>query len=380
VIKYSSVFVVLLSLYFFSSNFSKLVPILGYYNQIIVVFLIIIQFFFLYDQINTKSIVLISLVLLFQGSYIFYGAILHGDTLDLAIKNSRYLLVFFLFPSFIHLTIKNELERLLKPLSFIMTFKVMVVFVIILDLSFGEMLSKSYMYEYSEMLVHPYLGVYRVFDSFIIFFPLVFYAAKYFNLILKVFIHVILFVYVIFSFAVGMYFVYVIVAIFYASKKVIFCILCVLISACIIFDVSQLFDLVLRVYHSKMDDSVGVKAQQVYWIVDNISLFGIGVGYVFNINGRIDTMLENLHIYWLATYGIIGASLFYFFTVVTPTYIYIRYQKINDIKVVFTVYASSLLASLVNPFALSGMVFMFLVMLISYSLTHNKNSTSFYNN
>jgi len=365
-------FIILLSIYFTLSSFSRLIPIIGLYYQLIIIVLVFAQFMILKSVLTNIVLVFLFGVYSFQLLYVLYGTILNSEDISIAINNSKYLLIFILLPTFIYIVKEEKLQLLLKYLSLSMLIKVCIIFILIIDLSFGHKIFESYILNNTNLLVHPYMGVYRVFDSFIVFFPLTFYIINKLNIVLKIIFHFIVFCYILFSFATGMYLVYLLVSLYFIPRKYIYLILLLITINLLFYDYIN-FEILYRLYESKISDSIGVKANQVYWIIENISFFGKGVGYVFNINGRIDSMLENLHIYWLATYGIFGIIIFYSIILIMPIYIHIKFKNILEIKVISMIYLSSLLASLINPYALSGVVFMFYILLIAYWINYSRN-------
>ncbi|MBE0514904.1 hypothetical protein [Sulfurimonas sp.] len=372
-INISFIFVILLSIYFTLSSFNSLIPSIGLYYYSIILIVFFMQLIILKKVLDIKILMLIFGVFSFQLLYIMLGIVLSGENIDIAINNSKYLLIFILLPTFVYIIKENKLELLLKYLSLSMLIKIFVIFFIAIDLSFGNKVLEGYILNNTDLLVHPYFGVYRVFDSFVIFFPLAFYIINKFNITFKIIFHFIVFCYVLFSFATGMYLMYLLISLIVIPRKYIYLIFFLGITSYLLFQNYMDFEILNRLYESKMSDSVGVKANQVYWIMENISFFGQGLGYIFNINGRIDTMLENLHIYWLATYGIIGITIFYSVTLIMPIYISVKFKNLLVIKIISMVYFSALLSSIVNPYALSGVVFMFLILLIAYLMNYNKN-------
>jgi len=363
-IDYSSLIVAILILYFTLSNFSRLIPAIGFYYQLLIIILVVIQFKIMNDWVDRKIIIFVLGIFSFQLLFILYGTIINNGDIIVALYNSKYLLIFILMPIFLYIIKEKKLKLFLKYLSLSMLFKICIIVMISMDLSFGKHISENYMINNSHLLVHPYMGVYRVFDSYLVLFPLAFYAILKLKMYYQILFQIIILLYIIFSFAVGMYFIYIFIGLFFISRKYFYLIFFILLIY-FFYDYTFISEFIYKLYESKLTNSIGVKSNQIFWIKDNISLFGQGLGYSFNINGRIDTMLENLHIYWIATYGIVGVSILYFFILVMPIYIYIKFKNIFEIKIIFMSFLSALLASIVNPYALSGVIFMFLALLIS---------------
>lgn len=98
---YSTLLVVILTLYFTLSNFSRLIPRIEFYYQLLVVILIVLQFRIMNERINNKILIYILGIFSFQLLYILYGVIINNGDIIVALYNSKYLLIFVLMPTFL---------------------------------------------------------------------------------------------------------------------------------------------------------------------------------------------------------------------------------------------------------------------------------------
>lgn len=293
-------------------------------------------------------------------------------------------MVFLLFPTVCYIAKKGMISKLILQLSKVVVLKAAFVSILAVGLiffGFGEFKEFS---GRTTMLIHPFLGAYRVFDSFVIFFLLAFYNFRQRSTSSQFLLIVLMSFYVFISMSIGVIFVYLLSMFFVISKSYLYgtkgklFLTSILMMAFIvvsfflltfgyehmqiIYSTSKLHTLI----QDKLITSAGPKMNQVLWFLDNINLVGFGVGIWFDIQGRVDSILEVLHIYWVSTYGVIGATLFYIFIVVVPFIKTLVLKRHEEIVILSGTFGIVLLCSFTNPYALSGFVFLLVLLVYAF--------------
>ncbi|NOH63932.1 hypothetical protein [Vibrio sp. RE88] len=377
---------------FLLSSFSNVVPSLSGISSVMLVGLIITQCFYL-RKASILAFLLPIGVLIFHGVYLYIGLAFGNGELEIALNNSRYLMVFLLFPTVCYIAQKGMISNLLLQLSKVVVLKAIFVSILAVGLLLGFGGFKAFS-EHTAMLIHPFVGMYRVFDSFVIFFLLAFYNFKQRSTSSQFLLIVLMSFYVFISMSIGVIFVYLISIFFVLSKNYFHGTKGKLLLASVLAMVLILVTLFLLMFgheymqslystskvHTLIQDklitSAGPKSNQVLWFLDNISLVGFGVGIWFDIQGRLDSMLEVLHVYWVSTYGVIGATIFYIFIVIVPFIKTLVLKRYEEIVILSGTFGIILLCSFTNPYALSGFVFLLLLLVYAFdSKVLNLNKT-----
>lgn len=381
----------LLAVVFFISSFSDLYPMFSGVSSFFLVFIIFFQFFYI-KKIRLLSLLIPLFVFIFQGFYICKSLIYGSVDVHVALNNSRYMMISLLSPAVFEISKFGGIPILISKLSKIVILKALVVSILAIGLLLDIDIFKSYS-KHTDLLVHPFMGGYRVFDSFVVFFLLAFFEFKYRSLACKMLIFCILTFYVLVSMSFGVVIVYfIMISIFLVkfflcgrlNRILIFSVFLVLFGTFVFLSFTVGYEFFEKIYYAsrlselvqdKLITSVGVKKDQVYWLLDNTTLFGQGVGVWFNIQGRIDSVLEVLHVYWVATYGVVGVTVFYLVIVVIPFMKTVFLNQNEELVIVFGTFASILLCSFTNPYALSGFVFLLVLLVYAYDpLIYGRNS------
>jgi len=120
------------------------------------------------------------------------------------------------------------------------------------------------------------------------------------------------------------------------------------------------------------ETSIFVKIEQFKYLLSNINIFGSGIGYEFQIGERNGFLIENLFLYWLQTYGIIGFIIYCLFMIIYPIYIFVKYKNNKSIFIFGLTYLSIVISSISNPYLMSGTSILILMILISYDIQSTK--------
>jgi len=118
--------------------------------------------------------------------------------------------------------------------------------------------------------------------------------------------------------------------------------------------------------------SIEVKLNQIKYLIDNISFFGQGLGTLIDIQGRVDSMLENTFIYWLVTFGAIGSIVMFTYFVVLPSLISYKFRREPFIIDLFYVNMSLWISTSSNPFLESNVGIMPMLILTSFFINYHR--------
>lgn len=202
---------------FLLSSFSNVIPSLSGISSVMLVGLIVTQFYYL-RKASILSFLLPVGVLIFHGIYLYIGLAFGNGELEIALNNSRYLMIFLLFPTVCYIAQMGMISNLLLQLSRVVVLKAMFVSILAVGLLLGFGEFKAFAGS-TQMLIHPFVGVYRVFDSFVIFFLLAFYNFKQRRESSKLLLILLMSFYVFISMSIGVIFTYLISIFFLVSKN-----------------------------------------------------------------------------------------------------------------------------------------------------------------
>ncbi len=321
---------------------------------------------------NIKGFLYVIMLYIFLGLYILYPLLTNDAYLTYSVTNTKYAMYFIFIFGLINILKYISLETLLYSMSKIFIIKLIVVALISLNMNFGEARFINYLLNVIDLNVHILFGRYRVFDVYLFLFPLLLIYIKDKKKYLKIIIHLLLLFNMLSAMSFGILFAYIVVMLIRYRFIRLGCF--VIISAIYILYYEQLFDLYEIIVVEK-SVSIDVKWNQIIYLCNNLSLFGKGLGTPINIYGRVDSMLENVLIYWFLVYGVIGIIFMIFFFVVFPFFIFYKYKKNYSLNVVFYMHLSVLLSSLTNPYLESVIGIMAMIILVAYYFS--KKSFSF---
>lgn len=367
-----------ISAYFFASSMRVFFPFIGLWFQAIFLLLIIAQFYYIPIRKSYEWVIPL-VVCCFQALFVLYGVLGNENDLGTAFIRSKYLMIFLLLPTFKEIVEANLLNKLLSLLSFTVLVKAVLIITIGMDCYFGNGWISDMLRQHTSLYFGPIMvldvPMYRVFDPFVIFYPIALYQAERASLPVRVLVHILIAGYVFFSMALGLWVIYCVVLCCVVStitlKRIL--VLWSLIALTALPYWHEVEMLVREIWRHKAL-SAGVKWQQLVWISEELSLFGKGVGAHFLINGRADTMLEVLPVYWLATYGIIGSLFFGGGILGFPLMKFSMVKRSFQIRFCYMMFYSALGASLTNPYAICGLVFMFLCFIYAAFLSSHIGS------
>lgn len=329
-------------------------------TRIFVIFSAILSLFLLN---NINAVLYVLLLYIFLLIYTLYPLITYDLNIEYLVNNTRYAIYFILLFGLVNIIRLISLDRLLYSMSKIFIVKLILVGIISLNMNFGAEWFVGYILNDIDLVVHELFGVYRVLDVTLFLFPLVFIYTKSKKNSTKVMIHTLLLFNIMSSITVGIIFSYIIVMFlkFKFIRKALF--LLIMISIFIF------YDYFLGLYENFLivkSVSVEVKLNQFLFLIDNVSLWGQGLGTLITIDGRADSMLENVFIYWSIVYGLIGSIFMIMFFVLFPFSICYRFKKEFSVSVLFYMHLSVLLVSITNPFLESVIGIMPMMIIVSY--------------
>jgi hypothetical protein len=361
----------LLSTYFFLSIFGNFFYSLKGINAVLL-FLILIIFLFkihFYGKAYLKILLIVLFIFSFQSIYILKGQFNSLDS-DNILFLSRYMVALLAFPVIYYLIENIYLSKIVNTMSKIVFIKFFIMTLIILDLNFITLYRTeiiNFLYTYTNIKPYtPMEGYTRVFDSFAPFFPLILFYLNDKNKINKFLIHLSLIVYLFYVGSVGIWVSYLIVITLLYFKYVI---PILVISFVILFSV----------YHNVIFDflttkavSVSIKLAQKQYVLSSITLFGEGIGYEFIIGDTRGFIIENLFLYYMKTYGILGFLVYMIIFVVYPMYVLAINKSNQYVLFIGLTYLSILTSSFSNPYLMSGVSMIILMILLSFEIFKNQ--------
>ena len=341
--------------------------------NILALFFALLVFFYSTDNLSQifplKFILIILFIISFQLIYILKGQ-LNGYESDSILYLSRYLIILLFSPVFYFIINKGYLEELSKKISLFMFIYILVFSVIMINLNTVDFFKtdiSAFLLDNTRIIPYTAIsGFVRVFNSFAPFFPLIFIYTINKSKIVKLITHMFLLIYIFYVGSIGILVSYIIIMFFYDYK--IFSLFFVII---IVFVSSIYLDFILNFLEYKVV-SIGIKNSQIDFVISNLSLFGTGIGIEINIFDRVGVIVENLFVYWVYTYGILGFFMYGLFIIIYPLYITIKYKYDKVIYYIGLTYLSIVISSASNPYLMSGTSIMILIILISYDLSKNK--------
>lgn len=347
--------------------FSNLIPSkLVVITRLFVLFTAALSILLLND---IKSICIIMLFYLFLLIYFFFPLINNSADIGVLLNNTKYSLYFVFLFGLVNILRFITVDSLLYSMSRFFVLKLCFVGIVSLNMNLGIHLFKNYILNGIDLSVHQLFGAWRVLDMYLTLFPLVFFYIKKKRKVLKILIHSLLFFNIVSSLTFGIIFAYLIVMFFrYRFVKLIS-----LIFLFLVFLVYRdFFDNLCQNIIMEKSISIEVKFNQLRFLFDNITLFGQGLGKTINIDGRIDTMLENIYIYWVIVYGVIGTTVMGIFFILFPFYICYRNKNKFPLRILFYSHLSSLIVGASNPYLESVMGIIPLILIVSFYFSKNK--------
>jgi hypothetical protein len=369
--KTSNLLFYMLAIYFLVSVLSNILIFMKGTNSIIMVLMSLIMVYGVkYYNKNYLSLALIILfIFTFQSLYVLLGQI-RGYDFGSIFFLSKYLLAFAFFPIIYYLIEKDYIDKIIKIFSKILFIKILIMTVIIINVNFIDFYKTeifNLLYNYTNLKPYtPVPSFTRVFDSFAPFFPLLIYYILDKNKLVKTLLHVILFIYIFYVGSVGIWFTYFIILLFVYFKITIMAISASLIILSIFFygDVNIFLEYKMT--------SMDIKSSQINYLLNNLSIFGYGVGFEFNIGDRKGVLIENLILYLILTYGIFGFVIYFAIFILYPFYIFIKHKTKQSIYFLGLTYLSIVLSSVSNPYLMSGTSMVIMMIIVSYEVSINK--------
>ena len=318
---------------------------------------------------NKKALFFVLFFLFFICVYSLYPLLTDEAHVDFLIKNTRYAMYFIFLFGLVNIMKIIPLRQILYKMSQIYLVKLMFMFVIILDINFGASLSLNYFLNSSGLLIAILEESYRIVDIYSYFFPLVFIYLSNKKNKTKVFIFSIIFFVLYSSNTYGFLISFIIVLLIKYKFLIKYLpIVGVLLFVFLHNEIIEYFNTVVALKNV----SIEVKLNQIKYLIDNISFFGQGLGTLIDIQGRVDSMLENTFIYWLVTFGAIGSIVMFTYFVVLPSLISYKFRREPFIIDLFYVNMSLWISTSSNPFLESNVGIMPMLILTSFFINYHR--------
>ena len=317
---------------------------------------------------NTKAVIYLLLLYVFILTYTLYPLLTNSVNIQHLVNNTKYTIYLVFIFGLVNMMRFISLDRLLYNMSKIFIVKLLFIGMISLNMNFGGGWFAGYILDGIEINVHRLFGAYRVFDVYLFLFPLIFLYTKDKENIIKIMTHALLLFNIVSSATFGIIFPYIAIMLlkFNILGRVLF-----LLSGVIGFIYHDLLLDLYSYFLTEKSVSIEVKLDQFLFLIDNITLWGQGLGGVIDIQGRVGYMLENIYIYWVIVYGAIGTIFMIMFFVVFPFLICYRFKKEFPVMILFYMHVAILLASASNPFLESVIGIMPMMIIVSYFFSKN---------
>lgn len=349
--------------------FSNLIPSnLVVITRLFVIFTAILSILLL-NKINTVYYLMMFYMFLFI--YSLFPLINNSVDIQVLVNNTRYSIYFVFIFGLVNTLKFITLDSLLYNMSKMFILKLCFVGMISLNMNLGIHLFENYILNGIDVSVHQLFSGWRVLDMYLTLFPLVFFYIKKKKNTTKILVHGLLLFNIVSSLTFGIIFAYLIIMFFrYRFVKIISLIFLLF----VIFVYSDFFWNLYQDIIIEKSVSIEVKLNQLHFLLNNITLFGQGLGKSINIEGRIDTMLENVYIYWGLVYGIMGTVVMGTFFILFPFYICYQNNKEFSLRVLFYLHLSSLIVGASNPYLESviGIIPMMMILSFYFSKKHIK--------
>jgi len=361
----------LLAVYFFLTIFGNIFYLLKGVNGVVLLLMLIV--FLLkthtYGKEYQEILLIILFIFSFQSIYILKGQLNFLDS-DSIILQSKYMVALLVFPVIYYLIENKYLSKIVNVLSKIFFIKFVVMTIMILDLNFinlyrGEII--TFLYENTNIKPYTPIENYtRVFDSFAPFFPLILFYMKDKRKIDKILIHLSLMIYLFYVGSIGIWLTYLIIITLLYFKYVVPIYITFLIILFYMY-----YDMVFDFLKIK-EVSISIKLAQIQYTLSSLKLFGEGLGYEFIIDDRRGFLIENLFLYIMKIYGVLGFLVYMIIFVLYPIYILIINKSNQYILFIGLTYLSIVISSASNPYLMSGISMVIFTILLSFEIYKNQ--------
>ncbi|MCG7496854.1 hypothetical protein MHO82_08265 [Vibrio sp. Of7-15] len=312
---------------------------------------------------NLKGVFYVLILYIFILIYTLSPLVFSSVNPSYLANNTRYLIYFVLIFGLIRILESTPLERLLYSMSKVFVVKLIIVGMISLNMNLLGGLFSNYILNGMDLVVHELFGQYRILDLYLFLFPLVFLYVENKSRKVKILVHSLLFFNILSSITFGIIFSYLIVM---SLRYKYFRSILIFVIFAIFFIYYDYFISLYDNFLLEKSVSIEVKLNQFLFVFDNISIWGQGLGQSISIEGRVDSMLENVFIYWFIVYGIIGMIFMVTFFILFPFYICFQYRKNISLQILFYVHLSVLLVSASNPFLESVIGIIPMMIIVSF--------------
>jgi|SaaInl8_200m_RNA_FD_contig_123_6543_length_7472_multi_4_in_0_out_1_4 hypothetical protein len=341
----------LVSVYYYS--FLSTFAVILFVNLIPSELILITRFFVIFTFIisimlinNIKGVLYILLFYVFILLYSLYPLMAGDADIKYLLKNTKYAIYFIFTFGLINMLRLVTLDSFLYVMSKIFVLKLLLVGIVSLNMNFGGDWFVGYLLNGIDLNIHKLFGMYRVFDPYLFLFPLIFIYLKDKKNTTKVMVHILLLFNIASSITFGIIFAYIIIMFMYYKQVRI---VGTFLSCVIVLIYHEYFLVFYDNFLIEKSVSIDVKMNQFIFLFNNISILGQGLGTLIDIQGRVDSMLENVFIYWFVVYGIIGTVFMMIFFIFFPFLIYYQNKKEINIVILFYMHCSVLLVTATNP-------------------------------
>jgi len=314
----------LVSVYYYS--FLSTFAVILFVNLIPSELILITRFFVIFTFIisimlinNIKGVLYILLFYVFILLYSLYPLMAGDADIKYLLKNTKYAIYFIFTFGLINMLRLVTLDSFLYVMSKIFVLKLLLVGIVSLNMNFGGDWFVGYLLNGIDLNIHKLFGMYRVFDPYLFLFPLIFIYLKDKKNTTKVMVHILLLFNIASSITFGIIFAYIIIMFMYYKQVRI---VGTFLSCVIVLIYHEYFLVFYDNFLIEKSVSIDVKMNQFIFLFNNISILGQGLGTLIDIQGRVDSMLENVFIYWFVVYGIIGTVFMMIFFIFFPFLIY----------------------------------------------------------
>ena len=318
---------------------------------------------------SKRTLIFVLFFFTFICIYSLYPLLTNDVELNSLIKNTRYPIYFILIFGLVNIMKIFPLREILYRMSQIYLVKQIFMFSIIIDMNFGAGFFSNYFLNSSNLLIARLEDSYRILDIYSYFFPLAFIYLFDKKNITKILIFSIIFFVLYHSNTYGFLISFMLVLSFkYKFFRRSLLIVGVLLFVFLSNELIEYFNTLAALKSVSID----VKLNQVTHLIDNMSFFGQGLGVLIDIQGRVDSMLENTFIYWIIIYGAIGSIVIFSYFVFLPSLICYKLRYKPFVIDLFYLNMSLWISTSFNPFLESNVGIIPMLISISFYINYRR--------
>lgn len=359
-----------------------LIPFLAGFHSILLVLAAVVGIFM--SVVSDEGIrehrmsVMVALGFICASLYSISIGTFRGTLNSFSLNDKAFLLVSLFFPVLYRVYSTDRLYSILRTVGWLVGIKTLVMALIVIDQNFGAGISILWL-DNTDVMVLRYAHLVRVFDSGIIYLPMIFFVTLDGSRPVRWLFESAAWVVVLGSGSISVIGTFFLLYSYVGIRKTLIGSVAVVSVA---FSEIRPF---LQEFLSTKDFSISIKADQFIWFMSiNLQslILGLGQGHRFEIGSRSGLLIENVFIYILSIYGVgVGTALIFLLLAIPPLcwFLSSNLHGVHRKRVRLLVLSNGfvILNSLSNPYMLSVGPMLLFAMLVTQTaaLASNKRGS-----